>query len=102
MIRLKCNNCGTEYKYEDSELEVECTGSDERQMGPEKMYSGTLDFNCEKCDNHIIAEFNFWEYPVLVLNYSEYSEEGCVVLEEPNYHELLVAGEKQGNEDYEE
>ena len=54
-------------------------------MGPERMYSATVDQECPSCQNHLAVEFNFWEYPELALNYSEYSEEGCVVIEEPDY-----------------
>jgi hypothetical protein len=78
MIRLTCNNCGTDYQFEDSELDFDCVSSDERQMGPENEYVGQIEFDCDKCKNHITVEFDFWEYPIGALNYSEYSEEGCV------------------------
>lgn len=95
MIRLKCNNCDKIREFQDSDLEYECIASDPtRQMGTEREYSGNIDFNCDNCDNHILVEFNFWEYPVLALNYAEYNEEGAIVLEEPDYQKYLSKGEE--------
>jgi hypothetical protein len=106
MIRFKCNNCGKIHEYEDSELEYECIGSDpDRQMGVENEYLGTFELVCDgekdnkACNNQIVVEFSFWEYPMLALNYSEYSEEGCIVLEEPDYQSYL---HQQETDDYEE
>jgi len=106
MIRFSCNNCGKIHERENSELDYEPVGSDpDRQMGTETEYLGTIDFECDgqvdgkECNNHIIIEFSFWEYPQMALNYSEYSEEGCVVLEEPNYQTYLTEPE---TDDYEE
>lgn len=108
MIRLTCNNCGKTHEFEDSELDYECVGSDpNRQMGTENEYLGTIDFECDgklngkDCKNHIIVEFSFWEYPAMALNYSEYGEEGCVVLEEPDYHNYLTE-HPEIDDDYEE
>lgn len=96
MIKLRCNNCSKIYEFKDSHLEIECVGSDtERQMGTENEYSGTIEFGCEACKNEIIVEFNFWEYPIMTLNYSEYNEEGCVVLEEPDYKSYLTNNEEE-------
>ena len=97
MIRFQCNSCKKVYEYPDNELDYDCVSSDERQMGTENEYSGTFDFECEKCNNPIIVEFNFWEYPQGALNYSDYTEEGCVVLEQPNYQSFL-----NQNENYED
>ena len=106
MIRLKCNNCGKIHEYKDSELEYECIASDpDRQMGVENEYLGTIERICDgekdnkDCNNHIVVEFNFWEYPMLALNYSEYSEEGCVVLEEPDYQAYLYQPETDDDEE---
>jgi hypothetical protein len=68
-------------------------------MGTEKEYEGVLEFECDNCDNNIIAEFHFWEYPAMALNYSEYKEEGCVVLEEPNYQAYLTDTQIDDHED---
>ena len=98
MIRLICNTCKTENVREDSEVPFECVSTEERQMGAENMFSGTIEMDCQNCGSHLAVEFNFWEYPVLSLNYSEYSEEGCVVVEEPDYQAYLQSNE-QDNED---
>ncbi len=100
MIRLKCNNCGKIYQFEDAELDYECVGSDpDRQMGPEHEYSGKIELSCDRCRNQLIVEFNFWEYPSLVLNYAEYNVEGCLVLEEPDYNKYLNDSELNGYEE---
>ncbi len=100
MIRLKCNNCDKIHEFQDNYLKYECIGSDpDRQMGTENEYEGILEFNCDNCENHIIAEFHFWEYPSMALNYSEYKEEGCVILEEPDYQTYLTDPEIDNYED---
>lgn len=77
------------YSCKDEELDYECVGSDERQMGDENAYSGTIELDCEACENHMMAEFNFWEYPSQALNYSDTSSEGCSIIEEPDYQDFL-------------
>ena len=99
MIVINCNNCGTRYEFKDSKLNYTCLESNERQMGTEKMYSGTIEFSCNKCQNNIIVEFSFWEYPVQALNYSEYNEEGCIVTEEPNYQSYLINPANENDEE---
>lgn len=99
MIRLKCNNCGKMYSMPDADLEYECVDSSERQMGSEKEYEGRYEIACEKCENKIIVEFHFWEYPENALNYSEYQEEGCILLEEPDYQSYLSEGEDEGEDE---
>lgn len=99
MIVIYCNNCGTRHEFEDSELDYTCVESNERQMGTENMYSGSIEFTCNICQNNIIVEFSFWEYPVKSLNYSEYNEEGCIVTEEPNYQSYLINPEKENDEE---
>lgn len=98
MITFFCANCQEKYEVEDSDIDVENIGSYERQMGNENEYSIVEEFDCNKCGNHIKAEFNFWEYPMGALNYSEYSEEGCIITEEPDYQKLLISDQEQ---DYE-
>jgi hypothetical protein len=60
-------------------------------MGTETEHLGTIEFVCKNhsCKNSIVAEFNFWEYPMNTLNYSEYSEDGCVVINEPDYQNYI-------------
>jgi hypothetical protein len=90
MIRLKCSKCTKIHEFEDDKLDYELVGSDpDRQMGPENVYSGTLELECDKCSNPMTAEFTFWEYPTMALNNSEHEEEGCTVLEEPDYQSYL-------------
>ncbi|MDH4472290.1 MAG: hypothetical protein QE487_06760 [Fluviicola sp.] len=89
MIRIKCKKCGTDYSFEDSEIEFECVGSDERSMGTENAYSAEIEYDCEKCGNSMRAQFDLWEYPIGAYNYSEYLSFGCTVLEEPNYWKYL-------------
>ncbi len=97
MIRFVCNKCGKIYEIDDSNLDYNCVYSDHgRQMGAEHGYLGSVELKCDGilnsnlCENDILIEFRFWEYPANIFNYSEYGEEGCVVLEEPNYQLYLV------------
>ena len=102
MIKLKCNECGKIHERDDSELDYEPVGSDsDRQMGIEFEYSGVIEIDCdgENCENHIEVEFNFWEYPAMALNYSEYNEEGCIVIDEPDYQRYLTHKNTDENEE---
>ena len=106
MIKLKCNDCPKIYVYEDNKLECKCVAS----RGIENEYEGTLRFYCDNCNNNFIAQFLFWEYPAQTLSYSEYKEEGCIVLQEPDYQAYFTTeangqiqsserqGEKDGND----
>jgi len=90
MIKLKCITCGNEHQWEDKELKYVFAGlGTKRERGPEKIYAGTIKLFCEKCNHRIKASFHFWEYPATVLNYADFDEEGCVVMEEPNYQSYL-------------
>lgn len=67
-----CNKCGKRhhYKKEELELDFDCIGSDERNMGPENEYQAEEYFECE-CGNDIKVTFGVWEYPSGIHNYDE-------------------------------
>ena len=99
MIKLTCTNCETQYEFKDDKLEYDLVSSDpKRQMGVENEYTGIIEHVCETCDNHIKVEFNFWEYPEGALNYSEFSQEGCIVTEEPDYKNYLPISQEPSDE----
>lgn len=104
MIKVKCNNCGKIHCFEENgendSIIFEHLNSYERQMGAEQEYQIVLNNICDECDNEMAVEFYFWEYPQMVLNYSDYEEDGCVVLEEPNYKNYLV--DNNESEEYDE
>ena len=69
-LTYKCSQCkriNTIYKN-DLDLDFECVGSDDRNMGNENQYEAKEYFECE-CGNEIEATFEIWEYPVGSHNY---------------------------------
>lgn len=58
-ICVKCNKCG---KIHRMTVELECVGSDEREMGAELYYSGSTDKRCS-CGNKIQVDAEGYEYP---------------------------------------
>ncbi len=58
-ICAKCKECG---KVLSLTVELDIVGSDEREMGPELYYSGTVDEICS-CGNKIRVDIDGSEYP---------------------------------------
>ncbi|MCL2246736.1 MAG: PIN-like domain-containing protein [Lentimicrobiaceae bacterium] len=81
-FKFKCNKCGRTHRYleRDLDLEFECVGSSERNMGAENQYTATEYFEC-KCGNDIYATFEVWEYPMGVHNYNSVEIEGADLIE---------------------
>ena len=97
MIIIKCNKCDKIHQFQDEDLDYEMVDSSERSMGIEKEYLGTIEIDCDgevnskACDNHLTAEFNFWEYPGGAFNLSECNTENCTVEQEPDYQNYINA-----------
>lgn len=98
MIKFTCTNCGNSHEISQLEIKYENVGINERQMGTETEYLGHYEKNCKYCDNLMIMEFNFWEYPKMALNYSEFNQEGCIITEEPDYQSIITNLENPENE----
>lgn len=81
-LKFECEECGKIHKYHelDLDLDFECVGGSERNMGAENQYVAKLDFECD-CGNDITVEFELWEYPVGVHNYDSIEIEGAELIE---------------------
>lgn len=77
-----CSKCGKRHHYKEDELEMdfECVGSDERNMGPENEYQATEYFECDECGNDINITFSVWEYPVGIHNYDDIEIDGGTLI----------------------
>mgnify|MGYP006425692791 CR=1 FL=1 len=56
-----------------------------RNMGIERHYHAIVEKLCENEDIDISVEFNLWEYPEGILNYEDYGENGCTLIEKPSF-----------------
>lgn len=82
VLKFKCDECGIIHKYQelDFDLDFDCVGSSERNMGSENQYIAEESFKCE-CGNEIEVKFEVWEYPVGIHNYDSVEIEGAELLE---------------------
>lgn len=69
-------------------MSIKLDSSEIRTFGKENFYTGIFSKLCE-CGELIKLEFDIFEYPREILNYTDYREENCVLLEEPNYEEYF-------------
>ena len=81
-LKFECNACTKIHSYHKSQfdLEFECVGSTERNMGAENHYQAKEQLSCD-CGYDIEASFNVWEYPLGVHNYDSVELEGAKLLE---------------------
>ena len=81
-LKFKCDECGKIHKYHelDFDLDFDCVGGSERNMGTENQYVAEESFECE-CGNEINTKFEVWEYPVGVHNYDSVEMEGAELIE---------------------
>lgn len=65
VLSFRCNDCNEIHTYykENLNLDFECVGSDERNMGTENHYQAEDYFQCE-CGNDIEVTYEIWEYPI--------------------------------------
>lgn len=69
-----CSNkdCDENFVVNGSDFDVQNTWTDEdRGMGAEEGYEGTLNVTCPKCGEEIEVTFEFTEYPVGAPNYED-------------------------------
>lgn len=70
----KCLKCGTPQNLYFTD--VQAVSSQEREMGPEIMYTGQVYEKCCKCGyGDEDGEIEFYEYPKGVMNFSQYSSQ---------------------------
>lgn len=81
-IKFKCENCGRVHKYHelDFDLDFQCVGGSERNMGTENQYVAEEFIECP-CGNQININFEVWEYPEGVHNYDTIEIDGAELLE---------------------
>ncbi|TWH63885.1 hypothetical protein LX59_03049 [Azomonas agilis] len=80
-IKVQCEECQAVFEIQINEFEFECVDSDERDMGPELTYSGTVEIECENCGSLIEVTHIFWEYPEGFVNHKETNVSGAEVIE---------------------
>jgi|GEM_PF-377247 len=109
-LKFKCNKCGRIHKYHESEfdLDFDCIGGSERNMGTENQYQAEEHFECS-CGNEIEVKFEVWEYPVGIHNYDSVELDGAKLLEsfyftidffEDEYEpDIITCDECTGNKD---
>lgn len=76
VAELTCDVCSHTLMIDASDLAVEDFGSEERNMGPETYYHGSVELICTGCGGAIEVDYDASEYPIGALN----------------DHELLITG----------
>jgi hypothetical protein len=79
-LKFKCDACGRIHKYHELDLDFDCIGGSERNMGAENQYVAEEKFECD-CGNDITIKFEVWEYPVGVHNYDSIEIDGAELIE---------------------
>lgn len=109
-LKFKCEKCGRLHKYNGTEfnLDFDCVGTSERNMGTENQYRAEEYFKCT-CGNEITAKFEVWEYPIGGHNYDSTELSGAKLLESFYFtidffanereHDLHMCDECEGNKD---
>lgn len=78
-IEVQCNKCERTHRIDQKDFEFEQVDADERQMGAEITFEGSVEIQCE-CGNSIEVTHRYWEYPVGVENYKETDVAGATVV----------------------
>lgn len=95
--KVKCKKCNKLHDISPEKFEGPETSSDERSMGYETQYIWEFESNCDKCNNELKITIEGYEYPAGILNYQEFSSEGCIIIDEPS---LEVNNEEDYENDY--
>ncbi len=80
IAEISCNQCSHSFSIDATDLDIEQTGADERQMGTEIFYSGEVEVGCPKCHNLIEVTYEASEYPIGSPNYHDTSANGGKVI----------------------
>lgn len=77
MFSVICDKCRTTHDFPAEEADFDCTGGDQdRQMGPENIYTWEMEFNCE-CGQLIEIDYQAVEYPVGAYNFDDVTVNGA-------------------------
>lgn len=77
---IECSKCRNVITIDYSDLDVQESGGEERQMGTEITYYGVLDIRCPNCRNSMVVEYTETEYPIGVPNFDETTARGGSVI----------------------
>jgi hypothetical protein len=83
-IKIKCKKCQKIHDICPEEIDDPEINSDERSMGYEIQYIWEHELICDRCKNNLKITIEGYEYPVGILNYQEFSSEGCSIIVEPS------------------
>lgn len=84
-----CEQCGDTNLIPVKEFYVECTHSEERNMGAENIYEISYEYECSACKNNILLKFEASEYPVDTLSFVTNLSEGASTDSEPDIEHYL-------------
>lgn len=87
-ISYSCNDCDFSGIVSVDDFEMECVGTDERQMGPELCYELVHELNCFGCNSELLLKFYVYEYPTGTLNYIDNQSSGVATSGVPEFEYL--------------
>lgn len=76
-----CSNCGHEHSLSKDEIVFEAESGSERGMGEECQYAAYIYSQCDSCNQEIRLKFEACEYPIGILNNTNYEAFGAEILE---------------------
>jgi len=76
----RCTKCGAKHYLNADDYEFDAQSGSERQMGAETQFVAEIEKPCHNCGQDIHLEFDVWEYPVGIINYTNEQSEGAEIL----------------------
>lgn len=83
--KLKSAVTGEIFEVSPGDLDWQCIGSEEREMGAESCYSAVIEFETSVASHRITCNWSVWEYPTGVENMTETTPVGAELLEDFEY-----------------
>ena len=84
-IQYTCSNCGDSEEVPIDDFNIDYSEGSDRQMGSERIYEISYEFDCIKCSQPISLNFEATEYPVECLNYVKNNSSGARTIGEPEF-----------------
>jgi phage FluMu protein Com len=60
---IKCEKCSHIFDVDSEDVDIQQSGSDEREMGEEIFYFGYLESDCPQCGSNIELTYEASEFP---------------------------------------
>lgn len=79
---IKCEKCSHIFDIDSDDLDIQQSGSNEREMGEELFYFGQAESDCPECGNKIEVTYDASEYPIGVPNFDETRADGAFIIHE--------------------